>query len=79
MILLTPAREDKIYHTFYIILEYCYGSPYSYYPAPNEAEVRKLTDEFSMNTITATGTGWKLEWMPVYIPSEISFGTCDWY
>ncbi len=51
VILLTPVSQSKIYWTLYTIVEYGYGSPYSY-PARNEAEARKLAVQYALQAIT---------------------------
>lgn len=50
VILLRPARDGR-YWTLYSIVEYRYGSRYSY-PARDEAEARKLAVEYAMHAVT---------------------------
>ena len=49
IILLTPRSSH--YWTLYTVIEYRYGSPYSY-PTRDEAEARKLAMEYAMHAIT---------------------------
>ena len=51
VILLTPVSQSKIYWTLYTIVEYEYGSLYSYL-ARDEAEARKLAVQYALQAIT---------------------------
>lgn len=52
--LLKPVRERTIYRALHTVLEYRYGSPYSY-PAANEAEARNQAVQWESIPVRAYG------------------------
>jgi hypothetical protein len=74
---LEEGKYLGIHPTLYTVLEYQYGSPYSY-PARDEAQARQMAVTYCM---TAAADHWSPSrpgWMPESTPSAASFQRCAW-